>query len=91
MAVFQAMQARVSSLNARLRDWKPERHGEDLALTIGNRYLTPAKEAGDDPEADLAEVDPFNVFRPLIRNEVHTADNVVEYWQRLRSESGWVS
>ena len=26
--------------------------------------------------------DPFKVLKPLLRNEVYTLDNVVQYWQR---------
>ena len=32
-------------------------------------------------------VDPFNVLCPLIKTEVHTADNVVEYWEHHSRES----
>ena len=35
----------------------------------------------------VAMVDLFNVLCPLIKTEVHTADNVVEYWEHHGKES----
>ncbi|KAI0364741.1 hypothetical protein BV20DRAFT_1056968 [Pilatotrama ljubarskyi] len=57
--------------------------GTYLALTFSNRYLTPAKFAEGEPVADLSlDVDPFNILRPLLTNQVHLQENVVEYWEQ---------
>lgn len=82
MSIYQVMQSRVSGLKARLREWSPTRDRDDLALVLGNRYLTPIKEVDGDAEGDMDEIDPFKVLKPLLRNEVYTLDNVVQYWQR---------
>ncbi|KAI1783260.1 hypothetical protein LXA43DRAFT_1067803 [Ganoderma leucocontextum] len=81
--VYQVFNNHVSRAGGRLREWTPGRCGQDLTLTFANRYLTSSRDLGDEASVDLsAIVDPFNVLRPLIKSEVHTADNVVEYWER---------
>ncbi|KAM5532010.1 hypothetical protein V8D89_014344 [Ganoderma adspersum] len=66
-----------------LRDWTPGRDGQDLILMFGNRYLTSSHDTGDNVSIEMSPiVDPLNILCPLIKNEVHTADNVVEYWER---------
>ena len=88
--IYQAFQSVLGVRNAQLRPWKPIREAEDLVLTFGNRYLTRGQDAGNETQVDLAEtVDPFNILRPLLRSEVHISDNVVEYWQRGTTASGW--
>ena len=83
MAIYQAFQAKISTLGGHLREWSPSYDGADLALTFGNRYLTRENERGLDQVVDISKhVDPFNVLSPLLRLEVHTTDNVVEYWER---------
>ena len=52
-------------------------------MTFGNRYLTKENEKGLDQVVDISKhVDPFHVLSPLLRLEVHTTDNVVEYWEK---------
>ena len=42
-----------------------------------------AKDGEGEKKQDLGQfVDPFNVLRPLLRTEVHTAENHVDYWKR---------
>ena len=83
MAIYQAFQAKISALGSQLRDWSPSYDGSDLALTFGNRYLTKENEKGLDQVVDISKhVDPFHVLSPLLRLEVHTPDNVVEYWEK---------
>ena len=83
MAIYQAFQAKISALGSQLRDWSPSYDGSDLALTFGNRYLTKENEKGLDQVVDISKhVDPFHVLSPLLRLEVHTTDNVVEYWEK---------
>ncbi|KAM5530022.1 hypothetical protein V8D89_016312 [Ganoderma adspersum] len=66
-----------------LRNWTPGRDGQDLILMFGNRYLTSSHDTGDNVSIEMSPiVDPLNILCPLIKNEVHTADNVVEYWER---------
>ncbi|KAI1788906.1 hypothetical protein LXA43DRAFT_1063213 [Ganoderma leucocontextum] len=60
------------------------------SVTLIGRYLTSSRDAGEEPLADLAEfVDPFNVLRPLLHGEVHTVDNVVEYWEHRKYSEGF--
>ena len=88
LCVYQCMQSTVTSLQGRMREWVPTRYSNDLALKIGNRYLTRSREQGEDQLVDLSGViDPFNVLRPVLRNVVHTTDNVVEYWERTVQDS----
>ncbi|KAI0746129.1 hypothetical protein C8Q76DRAFT_765114 [Earliella scabrosa] len=57
--------------------------GESLTLTFSNRILMSAKDGEGERKQDLAEfVDPFNILRPLLRTEIHTAENHVDYWKR---------
>ncbi|KAI1786783.1 hypothetical protein LXA43DRAFT_897369 [Ganoderma leucocontextum] len=80
--IYQVFANHISKSGGRLREWVPGRDQQDLTLTFASRYLTSSRDAGEEPLADLAEfVDPFNVLRPLLRGEVHTVDNVVEYWE----------
>ena len=83
MAIYQAFQARVSALGGHMREWKPSYDGDDLALSFGNRYLTRENERGMDQVVDIhTVVDPFKVLSPMLRLEVHTTDNVVEYYEK---------
>lgn len=80
--IHQVLSNHVSQAGGHLRNWTPGRDGQDLTLTFANRYLTSARDVGDETSIDMsAVVDPLNVLHPLIKNEVHTADNVVEYWE----------
>ncbi|KAM5540624.1 hypothetical protein V8D89_005655 [Ganoderma adspersum] len=61
------------------RDWTPGHDGQDLTLMFGNCYLTSSCDVGNDVSINMLPiVDPLNILRPLIKNEVHTTDNVVE-------------
>ncbi|RPD67600.1 hypothetical protein L226DRAFT_474661, partial [Lentinus tigrinus ALCF2SS1-7] len=90
--LYQTVKAKIMQRGGQLRDWTPVNLGDDegnATLTFGSRYLTAAKDVGnDDIRPDLAEViDPFNILRPLLRTEVHTLDNCVQYWQRMPKTS----
>ncbi|KAI0371856.1 hypothetical protein BV20DRAFT_941273 [Pilatotrama ljubarskyi] len=81
LAIYEHFKLHLRGHN--LRPWKPGQEGTYLALTFGNRYLTPAKFAEGEPVADLSlDVDPFNILRPLLTNQVHLQENVVEYWEQ---------
>ena len=84
--LYQNVKGQVMQRGCQLREWAPGEDGGNLTLTFSNRYLTAAKDvADDDVRQDLGEVvDPFNILRPLLRTEVHTSDNCVEYWERQR-------
>lgn len=72
-----------------LRPWQPEQAQEYLAITIGNRYLTRTRDAAGEAHVDLGDViDPFNILRPLLSNQVHVQENVVEYWERGAASNG---
>ncbi|KAM5539829.1 hypothetical protein V8D89_006642 [Ganoderma adspersum] len=73
----------VSRAGSHLRTWTPGRDGQDLTLMFANRYLTSNHDVGNETSTDPSVIDPFNILRPLIKNEVHTADNVVEYWEQM--------
>ena len=89
--LYQAFSNHVVRAGGRLRKWTPGRDNQDLMLTFANRYLTLSRNVGDEPSEDLSTtVDPFNVLRPILRGEVHTADNVVEYWERRGEESRYI-
>ncbi|RDX40906.1 hypothetical protein OH76DRAFT_1365474 [Lentinus brumalis] len=82
-SIYQYFNRHVARTGSRLREWTPGRDGANATLTFANRYLSSARDAVGEVPADLADVvDPFNVLRPLLHTEVHTQDNVVEYWQR---------
>ena len=84
--IYQMFKGHLARCGCQLHDWKPGHDVEDLTLTFTNRYLTPSKDAQGETPFDLGEiVDPLNVLRPLLRSEVHTQENVVEYWQRLEN------
>ena len=81
--VYQHFKTHISRKGGSLREWAPGLDGKDAVLTFFNRYLTKAKEAGDEPQLDLGTtIDPFNILRPLLQNEVHVQENVVEYWEK---------
>ncbi|KAI0741498.1 hypothetical protein C8Q80DRAFT_1123385 [Daedaleopsis nitida] len=67
-----------------LRTWALGCDGEEsLTLSFSNRILTPAKDTEGKREYGLEHlINPFNVLRPLLRSEVHTVENHVEYWSR---------
>ncbi|KAM5530021.1 hypothetical protein V8D89_016311 [Ganoderma adspersum] len=80
--IHQVLSNHVSRAGGHLRNWTPGCDGQDLTLMFGNRYLTSSRDVGGDVSIDMSPiVDPLNVLRPLIKTEVHTADNVVEYWE----------
>lgn len=88
LSIYQVFQGLVATLQGRLREWAPTQNSADLELKFHNRLLTRMKDIGDDIEVDMAQViDPFNVLRPLLRDQVHTTDNVVEYWERNVKDS----
>ena len=83
--IYQYFDSYVTKKGGTLRPWGPAQdpYGGKAALTLSNRYLTSLRDADGEKYVDLAEVvDPFNVLRPLVKGEVHTQDNVVEYWQQ---------
>ncbi|KAM5544601.1 hypothetical protein V8D89_001499 [Ganoderma adspersum] len=75
--IHQVLSNHVSRAGGHLRNWTPGCDGQDLTLTFGNRYLTSSRDIGGDVSIDMSPiVDPLNVLHPLIKTEVHTADNV---------------
>lgn len=82
--IYQAFKMHLSSRGCQLRTWAPGCDaGQSLTLTFSNRYLMSARDAEGETEQDLAlYVDPFNILRPLLRTEVHTMENNVDYWKR---------
>ena len=90
-AIYHTFKMHLSARGCQLRTWVPGCDaGQSLTLTFSNRILTSAKDAEGETEQDLGRlVDPFNVLRPLLRTEVHTTENNVDYWKRtLGSTSG---
>lgn len=84
-AVYQTFQQHITHLHP----WETVWHGEDLVIKVSNCYLTRAQDANGETGLDLAEiVDPFNVLHPHLQSEIHTADNAVQYWERITSKSG---
>ena len=80
--IHQVFSNHVSQAGGHLSDWTPGRDGQNLTLMFGNRYLTSARDIGNESSIDMSTiVDPLNILCPLIKTEVHTADNVVEYWE----------
>ena len=83
LIIYQAFQNRVNSLQSRLQDWNLPECGSSVGLMFASRYLSTASDAADDVKVEMnPHIDPFNVLRLLIKNEKHTADNIVEYWIR---------
>ncbi|KAI1788713.1 hypothetical protein LXA43DRAFT_1063381 [Ganoderma leucocontextum] len=81
-AIYQLFYNHISRSGGCLREWILGHDHQDLTLTFANHYLTSSRDAADEPSIDLsAIVDLFNVLRPLLRDEVHIANNVVEYWE----------
>ncbi|KAI0688833.1 hypothetical protein C8Q76DRAFT_635121 [Earliella scabrosa] len=82
--IYHAFKMHLSARGCQLRTWAPECDGgESLTLTFSNRILMSAKDGEGEKKQDLGQfVDPFNVLRPLLRTEVHTAENHVDYWKR---------
>ena len=79
--IYQLFKAHLARLGYQLREWSPGREDHQLTLAFSNRYLISKHESCGEPVLDLGEtIDPLNVLRPLLQTEVHTADNVVEYW-----------
>ncbi|KAM5534257.1 hypothetical protein V8D89_012082 [Ganoderma adspersum] len=85
--IYQVFSNHVSRAGSHLRTWTPGRDGQDLTLTFANRYLTSNCDVGNETSTDPSVIDPFNILRPLIKNEVHTADNVVEYWEHREKDN----
>ena len=83
-AIYHAFKMHLSSRGCQLRTWAPGcDEGQSLTLTFSNRILMSAKDAEGETRQDLGLfVDPFNVLRPLLRTEVHTMENHVDYWKR---------
>ena len=80
--IHQVLSNHIFQAGGHLRDWTPGRDGQDLTLTFGNRYLTSARDIGNESSIDMSTiVDPLNILHPLMKTEVHTANNVVEYWE----------
>ena len=89
--IYQVFSNHVSRAGSHLRTWTPGRDGQDLTLTFANHYLTSNRDVGNETSTDLSVIDPFNILQPLIKNEVHTADNVVEYWERRGKDDRYVT
>ena len=83
-SIYHAFKMHLSARGCQLRTWAPGCDaGQSLTLTFSNRILTSAKEAEGEKAQDLSlVVDPFNILRPLLRTEVHTMENNVDYWKR---------
>lgn len=85
MAVYQHFA--VHLVGNTLRTWTPAQLDGHLALSFGNRYLTHAKFADGEPRGDLSDVvDPFRILQPRLTTQVHTQENVVEYWEQTVME-----
>lgn len=85
--VYQLFKTHLLKKGLRLRELPPKREGEEQTVTFSNRYLTSWKDAEGDIGVDLGSVvDPFNILRPLMRTEVHTQENVVEYWEKSKDQ-----
>ncbi|KAM5530152.1 hypothetical protein V8D89_016187, partial [Ganoderma adspersum] len=81
--IHQVLSNYVSRAGGHLKNWTPGRNSQDLMLTFGNRYLTSSRDIGGGVSINMSPiVDPLHVLHPLIKTEVYTADNVVEYWER---------
>lgn len=86
--IHQVLSNHIFQAGGHLRDWTPGRDGQDLTLTFSNHYLTSARDIGNKSSIDISTiVDPLNILCPLIKTEVHTADNVVEYWECRNGDS----
>jgi hypothetical protein len=66
----------------RLRDWKVKMDGETLLLSFNNRLLTLAKDVHGEDILDMSSIDPLQLLQNRIQTEVHTSENVVEYWEK---------
>ncbi|KAM5537145.1 hypothetical protein V8D89_009186 [Ganoderma adspersum] len=85
--IHQVLSNHISRAGGHLRNWTPGRDGQDLTLMFGNHYLTSSRDVGGDISIDMLPiVHPLNVLCLLIKTEVHTADNVVEYWELCLSK-----
>ena len=86
LAIYQTFQNHVTAKGSQLRAWQPAYDQDDLALKVGNRYLTLRKHAEGEEPMDLSDtIDPFNVLRPHLQSEIHVQDNLVEYWEKRMS------
>ena len=82
ICIYQWFKTHLEKRGCQLRPWAPGSDGSDgITLTFNNRLLTNTKDC--EPREtlfDLADtVDPFNILRPLLRTEVHTIENQVQY------------
>ena len=85
--IYETFCLHINTLGGTLRKWTPSLDSEDLTLTFNNRYLTFAKNASQDSIINLSRtIDPFNILGPQLTNQVHTLDNVVEYWERTEAQ-----
>ena len=89
--IYQVFSNHVSRAGSHLRTWTPGQDGQDLMLTFANHYLTSNCDVGNETSTNLSVIDPFNILQPLIKNKVHTADNVVEYWERRGKDDRYVT
>ena len=86
-SIFQTFKAHLERRGCRIRAWEPSKLDSHFTLTFSNRYLTSKRDSCGDPSLDLGDViDPFNILQPLLQSEIHTADNVVEYWTRVQGD-----
>ncbi|KAI0730682.1 hypothetical protein C8Q76DRAFT_612543 [Earliella scabrosa] len=88
-AIYQAFKMHLSARGCQLRTWAPGCDaGQSLTLTFSNRILMSARDAEGETKQDLGRfVDPFNILRPLLRTEVHTMENHVDYWKRTSDKT----
>ncbi|RDB26092.1 hypothetical protein Hypma_006902 [Hypsizygus marmoreus] len=74
----------------RLCQWDPETYPEGISVSASNRYFTPRRYAGTEPEIDLTDTtDPTGILRSLKpAGMVHTEDNEVKYFACSDTEDG---
>jgi hypothetical protein len=66
--------------------WQPAQFGEYPAIDVSNRYFTPKRDAQLSTSITMSEdIDPNHALTILLGNDfVHTSDNVVEYFERIK-------
>lgn len=67
-------------------DFLKKNEGFGSMLEVGNRYLTPRKDAPDVKATDLAKfIDPRGLLTAMIKEGlyIHREENVVEYWASM--------
>lgn len=82
-AIRQAFDGQVSEGD--LPAWKPNREHGSLALPFSNRFFTASRDCGKEQPVDLSIVDPLRILRTAVPDGMHTDDNEVLYFERLKA------